>query len=283
MRFTKMQGLGNDYVYVNGFVETIADPVAVARKVSDRRFGIGSDGLIIIQPPSSPGADLRMEMYNADGSRSEMCGNGLRCVAKYAYDHGIARKRIIVADTDAGVKTIQLTIEGEVAVSARIDMGPPRLSRAEVPMLGADGPVIAEPFAVDAGGLRRDLAVTCVSMGNPHCVVFVPDPESYPVDVVGPVIENDPRFPRRTNVEFVTVRSRTEIVQRTWERGSGETFACGTGACAVAVAAQLNGLVDGDVVIHLRGGDLRIEWAGRGHSVFMTGPAVEVFSGEVSL
>lgn len=279
LRFTKMQGLGNDYVYVDGYRERVDDPKAVARRVSDRRFGVGSDGLILICPAISVRADFRMEMYNADGSRSEMCGNGLRCVAKYVFDHGIAPKRHLVAETDAGLKEIDLVIEGGKAVAARIDMGPPRLERAEIPMTGAPGRVVRE--ALHAAG--RDLAVTCVSMGNPHCVVFVDDPDAYPVETVGPAVERHAAFPRRTNVEFVHVVSPTEIRQRTWERGSGETFACGTGACAVAVAAQLNGLAGPDVTIRLKGGDLRVEWAGEGRSVFMTGPAVEVFRGEMEL
>ncbi len=287
LRFTKMEGLGNDYVYVDGFRETVADAPAVARRVSDRRFGVGSDGLIIIQPPSAAaarsGAVVRMEMYNADGSRSEMCGNGLRCVGKYAFDHGIAKSPRLIAETDAGLKTIDLVVDGNRAVAARIDMGPPRLERAEIPMTGAAGRVVAEHLAVEAGGRTHDLVVTCVSMGNPHCVTFVDDPDRYPVEIVGPAVENHARFPRRTNAEFVTVVSPREIVQRTWERGSGETFACGTGACAVAVAARLNGLSGPDVTIHLRGGDLRVEWEGEGASVFMTGPAVEVFRGEFTL
>lgn len=277
MRFTKMQGLGNDYVYVDAAKETVRDPAEVARRVSDRRFGIGSDGLILIHPPSSPSvADFRMEMYNADGSRGEMCGNGLRCIAKYVYDHGIARRTSLRAETDAGVKQVEVIVEGGKAVGATIDLGPPRLDRAEIPMAGPPGRVVGERLrAAD-----RDLVVTCVSMGNPHCVTFVDDPESYPVEVVGPAVERHPSFPRRTNVEFVKVLSPREAVQRTWERGSGETLACGSGACAVAVAGRLNGLLGPDVTVHLRGGDLRVRWEGEGAPVRMTGPAVEVFSGE---
>jgi diaminopimelate epimerase len=277
--FTKMQGLGNDYVYVDAFRHRVDDAPALARRVADRRFGIGSDGLILICPPVTPGADFRMEMYNADGSRAEMCGNGLRCVAKYVHDHGIARKTHLRGDTDAGTKEIDVVLESGVAVAVRIDMGPPRLDRAEIPMLGAPGPVVGERLrAAD-----HELTVTCVSMGNPHCVVFVDDPDRFPVVAVGPAIETHPSFPRKTNVEFAHADSPREIRQRTWERGSGETFACGTGACAVAVAARLNGLTGPDVTIHLRGGDLRVEWAGEGRSVFMTGPAVEVFRGEIDV
>jgi diaminopimelate epimerase len=274
-----MQALANDYVYVDMFRETLADRPAVARAVSDRRLGIGSDGLILICPPSDPANDVRMEMYNSDGSRSEMCGNGLRCVGKYAYDHGLARKERLRVETDAGVKTLELSIEGGRAVAARTDMGPPRLDRAEIPMLGAPGRVVGETLR--AAG--RDLVVTCVSMGNPHCVTFVDDPDAFPVETVGPAVENHASFPRRTNAEFVKVVSPREVVQRTWERGAGETWACGSGACAVAVAGRLNGLLGPDVTVHLRGGDLRIEWAGEGASVFMTGPAVEVFRGEIEV
>jgi diaminopimelate epimerase len=275
MRFTKMQGLGNDYVYVDLFRETVADAPALARRVSDRRFGIGSDGLILIAP--SRVADFRMEMYNADGSRGEMCGNGLRCVAKYVHDHGIAKRTSLRGETDAGVKEIELVVEGGKAVAARVDMGVPQLERAEIPMAGPAGRVVAERLA--AAG--RDLVVTCVSMGNPHCVVFVEDPASFPVEEVGPAVERLPAFPRRTNVEFARVVSQREVVQRTWERGSGETLACGTGACAVAVAGRLNGLLGPDATIRLRGGDLRVQWEGEGSPVLMTGPAVEVFSGDI--
>lgn len=278
MRFTKMEGLGNDYVYVDGFRETVADPVAVARRVSDRRFGIGSDGLILIQPSET--ADFRMEMYNADGSRGEMCGNGIRCVAKYVYDHGIAKKTTLVGDTDAGQKILDVTLGDDGTVrEVRVDMGVPILERGKIPMLGDPGTVIAEPIHVQDHTLR----ITAVSMGNPHAVTFVADTEKELVHVIGPAVETSPLFPNRVNVEFVHVVSETELIQRTWERGSGETFACGTGACAVAVAAQLNGLAGPDVTIHLRGGDLRIEWAGEGQPVFMTGPAVEVFRGEIEL
>lgn len=277
MRFTKMEGLGNDYVYVDGFRETVADPVAVAKTVSDRRFGIGSDGLILIQPSDT--ADFRMEMYNADGSRGEMCGNGIRCVAKYVYDHGIAQQTTLRGDTDAGVKTLELTVENGKVSQVRVDMGVPILERALIPMLGDAGQVIGELMHVQDHAVR----LTAVSMGNPHAVTFVEDVERALVRVVGPAVEDSPFFPNRVNVEFVQVVSRTELIQRTWERGSGETFACGTGACAVAVAAQLNDLADSDVTIHLRGGDLRIEWAGEGEPVFMTGPAVEVFQGDITI
>lgn len=281
MRFTKMQGLGNDYVYVDASAEHVADPAAAARIVSDRRFGIGSDGLILIRP--STRADFRMEMYNADGSRAEMCGNGIRCCAKFVHDSGKARRTHLTAETDAGIKELDLVVEGGKVTAVRVDMGAPILERARIPMLGPPGAesdrVISEAIGVQDHVLR----VTAVSMGNPHCVIFVEDPERFPVTTIGPVIETLPVFPRRTNVEFVKIVSRTEVVQRTWERGSGETFACGTGACGVVVAARLNGLVDPRVTVHLKGGDLTVEWEGEGAPVFMTGPAVEVFRGEIDV
>ena len=277
MRFTKMHGLGNDYVYVDAFAEEVRDPAAVARFVSDRRRGIGSDGLIVIHP--STRADFRMEMYNADGSRAEMCGNGIRCCAKYVYDRGHVQKKSLVAETDAGMKEMDLVLTKNKVSAVRVNMGAPILERSQIPMLGPAGRVVAEPLSVQ----DHAFPVTAVSMGNPHCVLFVEDVDRFPVERVGRVIETLPAFPNRTNVEFARVVSRGEIVQRTWERGSGETAACGTGACAVAVAARLNGLTDAKVTIHLTGGDLQIEWEGENAPVFMTGPAVEVFRGEVEL
>jgi len=279
MRFTKMHGAGNDYVYVNGFEERVEEPVQVARKVSSRHFGIGSDGLILILP--SDRADVRMRMWNADGSEAEMCGNGIRCVAKYAYDHGIARKTTITAETGAGILTLQLFPGADGTVErVRVDMGRPRLTRAEIPMLGdpQDGRAIDQPLAVQDETCR----ITCVSLGNPHCVLFVEDVARCPVERLGPRIETHPAFPRRTNVEFVQVISKTEVRQRTWERGSGETLACGTGASAVCVAGVLTGRTERRIVNHLSGGDLELEWADDGQ-LYMTGPAVEVFSGSIEL
>jgi len=274
MRFTKMQGLGNDYVYVDCFEETVRDAPALARRVSDRRFGVGSDGLILICP--SDVADVRMEMYNADGSRGEMCGNGLRCVARFHHDRHGCSETVIRAETDAGIKTCELATDGGDITGVRIDMGAPILERGDIPMLGPEGRVVAEHLSVQDHGL----VVTCVSMGNPHCVSFVEDVAGFPVERWGRAIEHLPVFPNRTNVEFVQVVSRSELIQRTWERGSGETFACGTGACAVAVAAQLNGLAGAEVTIHLTGGDLHVAWAGGdADPVLMTGPAEYVFDG----
>jgi diaminopimelate epimerase len=278
MKFTKMQGAGNDYVYVNCFEEAVDNPAEVARKVSNRNFGIGSDGLILIMPSSV--ADVRMRMFNSDGSESEMCGNGIRCVAKYAYDHGIVAKKEITAETGAGILTLQLFTNSHDKVDkVRVNMGEPRLTRTEIPMTG-DGNlrVVDEPLNI----LHSTFRVTCVSMGNPHCVIFVDDVENFPVEKYGPLIENHELFPRRTNVEFVQVISRNEVRQRTWERGAGETLACGTGSSAVTVAAVLNGLTERSIVNHLSGGDLEMEWPDNG-PVYMTGPAVEVFSGEIDV
>ena len=276
MKFTKMQGAGNDYVYVNCFEETVQDPAAVAIKVSDRNFGIGSDGLILIMP--SEVADVKMRMFNSDGSESEMCGNGIRCVAKYAYDHGIVAKKEISAETGAGVLALQLvTGADDKVVKVRVNMGAPRLTRKEIPMQGnPDDKVVSEPLNI----LHSTFNITCASMGNPHCVIFVDDVANFPVEKYGPLIENHELFPRRTNVEFVQIISRTEVRQRTWERGAGETLACGTGSSAVTAACVLNGLTERSILNHLSGGDLEMEWGADGN-IYMTGPAVEVFTGEI--
>lgn len=278
MKFTKMQGAGNDYVYVNCFQETVADPRQLAIRVSNRNFGIGSDGLILIMPSGT--ADVRMRMFNSDGSESEMCGNGIRCVAKYAYDHGIVSKTEITAETGAGILTLRLFPGSDGTIEkVRVNMGPPRLKRSEIPMLGPEAArVVAEPLTV----LDRTFLISCASMGNPHCVIFVEDVASFPVATYGPLIENHELFPNRTNVEFVQIISRNEVRQRTWERGAGETLACGTGSSAVTAACVLNGLTERSILNHLSGGDLEMEWAGDGN-IYMTGPAVEVFSGEIRL
>ncbi|ABL01007.1 diaminopimelate epimerase [Pelobacter propionicus] len=278
MKFTKMQGAGNDYVYVNCFEETVADPRQVAIQVSNRNFGIGSDGLILIMPSTT--ADVRMRMFNSDGSESEMCGNGIRCVAKYAFDHGIVSKKEITAETGAGILALRLIAgsDGKIA-KVRVNMGPPRLARSEIPMRGDAAPqVVGEQLTI----LDRTFNITCASMGNPHCVIFVDDVAGFPVSTYGPLIENHELFPNRTNVEFVQIISRTEVRQRTWERGAGETLACGTGSSAVTAACVLNGLTEKRILNHLSGGDLEMEWAEDGN-IYMTGPAVEVFSGEIML
>jgi diaminopimelate epimerase len=275
MKFTKMHGAGNDYVYINGFEETVADPAALAIALSNRQFGVGSDGLILILP--SPCADLRMRMFNADGSEAEMCGNGIRCVAKYAFDHRLVDKREITVETAAGVRTLQLFPGPAGRIErVRVDMGRPRLTRGEIPMTG---PPDAQVVNRQLIALDRTFHFTAVSMGNPHCVIFVDNVAEFPVDKYGPAIETHPLFPNRTNVEFVEILSPQEVRQRTWERGAGETLACGTGASAVCVAGVLNGLTERRILNHLSGGDLELEWTEAGH-IDMTGPAVEVFTGE---
>ena len=271
--FTKMQGCGNDYVYVDGFHHRVDDPEALARSISDRRFGVGSDGLILILPRER--ADVRMRMWNADGSEAEMCGNGIRCVAKYVYERGLApRRERLTCETGAGVLGLDLTVVDGRVEAVAVDMGVPRLERAEVPMRGPAGRVVDE--VIRAGD--RTFAVTAVSMGNPHCVTWVEGVRGFPVERYGPLLERHEAFPKRTNVEFVEVVSRGEVVQRTWERGAGETWACGTGACAVGVAGALTGRTDRSILVHLLGGDLEIAWRDDGH-VVKTGPAVFVFDG----
>jgi diaminopimelate epimerase len=277
MKFTKMHGIGNDYIYVSTFDQKPpSDPSALAVKISDRHFGIGGDGLILIGP--SERADARMRMFNADGSESEMCGNGVRCVAKYIYDHGLARKQRVTVETGRGVLTLDLEIEAAKVRRVRVDMGVPILRAAEIPTTLPGDPPIKVSLAV----LGHDLRVTAVSVGNPHAVVFVDDVEQFPVATVGPALEHDAAFPRRVNAHFVQVLSPSEVQMRTWERGSGITLACGTGACAVCVAGVLTGRTERRLNAHLPGGDLELEWPSPNSSVFMTGPATEVFSGEWS-
>ena len=297
-----MQGLGNDYVYVNCLEEQLENPSEMAKFVSDRHFGIGSDGLILIRP--SDAADFEMEMYNADGSRGEMCGNGIRCVAKYVYDYGLTDKTSISVETLGGIKYLELTVEDGMVSLVRVDMGRPKLEAAEVPILceavteecvvdedsvlgggyaedivkiGDCRKVINEPIVVDGMEYR----ITGVSMGNPHAVVFLEDVEGLEIEKIGPKFENHERFPKRINTEFVRVIDRETIEMRVWERGSGETLACGTGACAAAVASILNGLAERKVTVKLRGGDLLVEWEEETGKVYMTGPAVTVFEGEL--
>lgn len=274
MKFTKMHGIGNDYVYVNTFdQQPPADPAALARVISDRHFGVGSDGLILIGP--SERADARMRMFNADGSESEMCGNGVRCVAKYVHDHGIARKSRVSIETGRGILSLDLEVEGGKARRIRVDMGAPILQGSDIPTTLPGDPPVNVPVVIDG----KELRVTAVSMGNPHAIVYVDDVAGVPLETVGPVLEHLRAFPRRVNVHFVQVLAPGEVRMRTWERGSGITLACGTGACAVCVAGVLTGKSERKLLAHLPGGDLELEWAGEGSSVFMTGPATEVFSG----
>ena len=275
MKFTKMQGIGNDYVYVNCLQETIENPSELAKKISDRHYGVGSDGLIMINP--SDKADFEMEMYNADGSRGEMCGNGIRCVAKYVYDYGLTDKTSISVETLAGIKYLDLTVEDGKVVLVKVDMGKPMLRPEEVPVVSEKEEVIDEPITVDG----QEYRMTCVSMGNPHAVVFIDqDVKEFPLETVGVKFENHERFPKRVNTEFVNVLDRHTAQMRVWERGSGETLACGTRACAVAVACALNGLTEDEVTVKLLGGDLQIKWDREKNTVYMTGPAEVVFDGE---
>lgn len=284
MKFTKMHGCGNDYVYVDCTKEVISDIAATAVRVSDRHFGIGSDGLILIK--SSEVADFEMDMYNADGSRGKMCGNGIRCVAKYVYDHGLTNKTEITVDTQAGIKTLQLTVcDGKVS-KVRVDMGEPVLIPQEIPVkasvLGwADDrreAIVAQPFTV----ANSSYDITCVSMGNPHCITFIDeDVRSFPLEAIGSLFEKHELFPEGVNTEFVNIIDKEHLRMRVWERGSGETLACGTGACAVAVASYLNGFTGRKVDVELMGGHLEIVYDAATNHVFMTGPATEVFSGEI--
>jgi diaminopimelate epimerase len=277
MKFTKMQGCGNDYVYVDCFREkNTGDVPKLAIAIADRHFGVGGDGLILICP--SERGDAKMRMFNADGSEAEMCGNGLRCVAKYVYDHGIARKEQLKIETGRGVLTVDLDAQGGKVRRARVDMGEPIIDAAKIPTTLKGNPPVEQSihYGPEPSGT---LKVTCVSMGNPHAVAFVDEITKKLVHQVGPLVEVHEAFPRKVNVEFVKVNSRTDAHMRVWERGSGETLACGTGACAVGVAGMITDRFDRQVTIHLLGGDLDIEW-GRDNHVYMTGPAVEVFSGE---
>lgn len=292
MRFTKMHGIGNDYVYVDCFREKFPDQVAhLVQRMSDRHFGVGGDGVIFICP--SEVADARMRMFNADGSESEMCGNGIRCVAKYVYDHGIAAREQLKVETGAGVLELVLEVSGGKVARVRVDMGPPILEPEKIPVAipgSGENRLVDVPLAglielddadgwIAASGLEPRM--TCVSMGNPHVTLYCRDTAKVPLERVGPVLENAAIFPRRINVHFVSVASPSEVTMRTWERGSGITLACGTGASAVCVSGVLSGRTGNKILAHLPGGDLQLEWDGHG-SVFMTGAATEVFSGEWS-
>lgn len=284
MKFTKMHGIGNDYVYVNCFKEKVENPSELAKRVSDRHFGIGSDGLILIRP--SEIADFEMDMYNADGSRGAMCGNGIRCVAKYVYDYGLTDKTQISVATGSGIKYLDMTVENEKVSLVKVDMGKPILEAEKIPAdftvishgeLKRDSHIISKDLSVKG----HDYSVTCVSMGNPHCIVCVDDVDGLDIGQIGPHFEFHPAFPDRVNTEFIRVIDRKTVQMRVWERGSGETWACGTGACAVAVACILNGWTDDEVTVKLRGGDLKIFWDRQKDTVYMTGSATTVFDGEL--
>ncbi len=281
LQFTKMHGLGNDYVYVSLFGQSVADPAALARSLSDRHRGIGSDGLILVGPADAADADVRMLMFNADGSRGQMCGNGIRCVGKLAYERGWARRNPLRVQTDAGVLTLELILErpgGERVREVRVDMGEPILDPARIPVLLPGEQVVRAPLPLD-GVLMQ---VTCVSMGNPHAVIFRPGLRDVPLSEWGPKLERHPLFPERINVHFVAVEHRERVRMITWERGSGPTQACGTGAAAVCVAGVLNGLTARSIVASLPGGLLQLDWDQATNHVFKTGPATEVFTGQLS-
>ena len=279
MKFTKMQGIGNDYVYVNCFEETVSDPSSVAKFVSDRHFGIGSDGLILIKPSDT--ADCEMDMYNLDGSQGAMCGNGIRCVAKFVYDKGIVKKKNLSISTRSGIKHVSLSTRNGKVSTVKVNMGSPILLASEIPVVSDTEQVIDYPLTVNGQTYR----ITAVSMGNPHAIVYMDDIDSLDIQTVGPLFENHLAFPDRINTEFVKVIDRRTLQMRVWERGSGETLACGTGACAVAVASTLNGLVDEDmpVTVRLLGGEPQILWNRQENLVYMTGPATTVFEGEIDL
>lgn len=271
--FTKLHGLGNDYHFIDCTAREIADPAELSRQMSHRHLGVGSDGIILVLPSDT--ADFRMRIFNADGSEAETCGNGLRCFAKFVYERGMTAKDDIVVDTLAGPNHLKMSIENGKVVSVRSNMGKPRFERAEIPMLGPEGRVIEE--AIEVGG--ETLHVTCANIGNPHAVFFVPDATAVDLAKIGPLVEHHPSFPKRTNVEFVTVQDRGNMVMRIWERGSGITMASGSGSCGSALAAMITDRVDRKVNVHLVYGVLTIEWAEDG-CVYQQGPATEVFSGE---
>lgn len=279
MKFTKMHGCGNDYVYVNGFVEKLEQEKKpeIVRRLSDRHFGIGGDGVIFINP--SEEADFEMEMYNADGSRSEMCGNGIRCVGKYVYDKGLTDKTQVSVISAGKIKYLTLHTENGKVKTVRVNMGEPEFVAANVPVISQNEHVIDEEIEVNG----QTYKMTCVSMGNPHAVVFIDDTESLAIEQIGPHFENHERFPRRTNTEFVQVIDRNYVKMRVWERGTGETLACGTGCCATAAACVLNGLTENEITVEVLGGKIQIEWNREENLIYMTGPAETIFDGEVEV
>ena len=277
MKFTKMHGIGNDYVYVNCFEESVKNPAEVSKFVSDRHFGIGSDGLILISPSAI--ADFRMNIYNADGSQAEMCGNGIRCVAKYVYDYGLTDKTEISVETLAGIKYLRLQVENGKVASVEVNVGAPILEPKEIPVAVEESPVVNVPVEVKG----KIYHMTCVSMGNPHAIIFMNNVKDLDIAAIGPYFENHTVFPKRTNTEFVEVLDRNTVNMRVWERGSDETLACGTGACATTVACILNDKTENEVTVHLLGGDLKIRWDREANQVYMTGPATVVFDGEITL
>ena len=274
MKFTKMQGCGNDYVYINGFTEQIKDKPAFVRAVSDRHFGVGGDGAIFINP--SDVADFEMEMYNADGSRSEMCGNGIRCVAKFVYDKGMTNQEHISIVSAGQIKYLDLDVKDGKVANVKVNMGAPILRAKDIPVMSTMEESVDEPIVVQ----DKEYRMTCVSMGNPHAIVFMDDVANLEIEKIGPYFENHAVFPNRTNTEFVEIVNRNRVNMRVWERGTGETLACGTGWCATVVACVLNGLTDTTVTVKVLGGEILIEWDREANLVYMTGPATTVFEGE---
>lgn len=277
MKFTKMHGISNDYIYINGATEKIYNPSDVAIKLSDRHTGIGSDGIVMILPSKT--CDFRMRMFNSDGSEAEMCGNASRCVGKYVYDKGLTKKTKVSLETLAGKKILNLHVVDGKVDTVTVDMGEPILRGVDIPTIFDLPTVVSQPIVVSG----KKILTTCVSMGNPHSVVYVEDVDSLDLEKIGPSYECHPAFPHKTNTEFVEIISRNEVKMRVWERGAGETMACGTGACAVAVASVLNGFTDRDVRVKLRGGDLQIKWDDADNHVYMTGPATTVYEGDVEI
>ena len=277
MKFTKMHGCGNDYVYVNGFENKMENPGEISKKISDRHFGIGSDGMIVINP--SDVADFKMSMYNADGSEGKMCGNGIRCVAKFVYDYKLTDKTTITVETLSGIKTLKLNVKDGKVETVRVNMGSPILNAKQIPVISAQDQVIDSPLMIDG----KEYRITCVSMGNPHDITFVDDTDAIEIEQIGPKFENHEIFPDRVNTEFIQIVDRNTIKMRVWERGSGETLACGTGACASVVACVLNNKTENVVTVKLLGGDLLIEYNREENTVYMTGPATTVYTGEIEV
>lgn len=272
-----MHGLGNDYIYVNCFTQKVTNPSETAKFVSDRHFGIGSDGLVLIMPSET--CDFSMRMFNSDGSEAEMCGNAIRCVGKYVYDNGMTKKSVIKVDTLAGIKILDMKVEDNKVAMVKVDMGEPVLEPSKIPVNSEKELFISQPVIIEG----REFRVTCISMGNPHAVTYVDDVEKFPLEFIGPKMENNSLFPKRINAEFVQVIDRNTLKMRVWERGAGETLACGTGACAVLVSSVLNNISNRCVVVKLLGGDLIIEWNEKDNHVYMTGPATKVFDGEIQI
>lgn len=277
MKFTKMHGLGNDYIYINCFTQKVINPSETAKFVSGRHFGIGSDGLVLIMP--SEACDFRMRMFNSDGSEAEMCGNAIRCVGKYVYDNGMTKKTLIKVDTLAGIKILDMKVEEDKVAMVKVDMGEPVLEPSKIPVNSEKELFLSQPVIIEG----RKYRVTCISMGNPHAVSYVDDVEKFPLEFIGPKMEINSLFPKRINAEFVQVIDRNTLKMRVWERGAGETLACGTGACAVLVSSVLNDISNRCVTVKLLGGDLIIEWNEKDNHVYMTGPATKVFDGEIQI